>query len=175
MNKFEKLEDLSKIKKEINKEGFEENAAVLIGKKEEMPELKEKLANKGVEQGVAEFIRNHKEIIVPQEEIKLEEKLKKQLTPGLGFLSGHQEEILTYIDKNENIARAELDLNKISELLSLAKKIYAGEPQEAVKKALPTLGFQITNYQELIESIEKEIERYQDEIKKRQEKEKFDF
>ncbi len=31
-----------KIKKEINKEGFEENSAVLIDKKEEMPKLLKK-------------------------------------------------------------------------------------------------------------------------------------
>lgn len=57
----------SEIKKQINEEGFEENAAVLIGKKEDMPQMKERLETEGRTETLAAYIRLHKEIAVPKE------------------------------------------------------------------------------------------------------------
>ncbi len=72
------------IKKEINEEGFDENAAVLIGKKEEMPQLLEKLEKEGRAENLATFIKMHKEIALPKEEIS--SGLKEKLNPRMEYL-----------------------------------------------------------------------------------------
>lgn len=60
------------IKKQINKEGFEENVAVLIGKKEEMPQLQELLETEGRAADLGSYIKMHKEIALPKEYVGVE-------------------------------------------------------------------------------------------------------
>ena len=114
-----------KIKKELNDEGFDENAALLIGKKEEMPKLKERLESEGKTKDLGTYIELHKELSLPNEEIdnddlkkemmenKRQYKFRKReyvIDKGLGFV--HE---LIYIDKDGNLSRVFVDINKIKD------------------------------------------------------------
>ena len=106
-------------KKEINKEGFEDNAAVIIGKKEEMAQKLETLEKEGYAEDLATYIRMHKEIAVPAKELnkkEIESIENKHLRTGDGFLglayrdNHHDGEfVLHYLDKENNIAELKLE------------------------------------------------------------------
>lgn len=112
----------------INKEGWEDNAAVRIGKKEDMPNMVKALETEGKAEDVATYIRLNKQIIVPAEDVK-------RLMGSYGFDKediGKFEYIQTdsalkmgiyFIDKDLNLAKVEIDIhkNKIGSLSEEAK------------------------------------------------------
>ncbi|PKL72239.1 hypothetical protein CVV26_02515 [Candidatus Kuenenbacteria bacterium HGW-Kuenenbacteria-1] len=87
-------DEMEEIKKEINKEGWDDSVAVLIGKKEEMPALLEQLESGGRTVKLETYIRLHKEIALPFEEV-LEEDLKKAM-------EGHKGEF--YLSECDNLS-----------------------------------------------------------------------
>jgi len=166
-----------KIKKEINEEGFEENAAVLIGKKEEMPQLLERLENEGRAENLGTYIKMHKEIMLPKEEMsqELREKIKS------GSVLFYEGSVIRYVDKDGNIARVEIDEKKISSITGVRGI------QEQVKDELEKFGFLLPGKTESMSILEtekilakttKEIQKYRGKIEKqiREKKaEEFDF
>ncbi len=171
MNKFERPEDISKIKKQIHEEGFEENAAVLIGKKEEMPELLEKLEKEGRAENLGSYIKMHKEISLPFDEIS-DENLKKELKENksnfvLMFTVKSKGELL-YIDKNSNIARVNLDIDKIADIDKKNKNEKLTGPlitEKIVRNELTKIGFSDSLlYNEVKENQEKEKQKLNLEI-----------
>jgi len=176
---MEKFEIDPKIKEEINKEGWENNAAVLVGKKEEMPQLLEKLEKEGRAANLGTYIKMHKEIALPKEEIT--PRLKEKIKSGLVFYRG---DVLMYVDKDGNIANVEIRSEKIS---SLRRGMGI---QEQVEKELKELGFfkpgesrggegiTVMEGDEILNGIGEEIGNYKKKIEEqiREKKgEEFDF
>ena len=174
-----------KIKKEINEEGWEktddrDEQALLVGKPEEMPQLLERLENEGRTENLGTYIKMHKEIVLPKEEMsqELRERIKSGLR-GLFFYTGN---ILTYIDKDGNIADVEIDSEKISSMRNSVRGI-----QEQVKDELESLGFfqagksmSVTQMDsnEILRKISQELGKYKRKIEKEiqeRKKEEFDF
>ena len=107
-------------KKAINNEGFEGQAAILVGRKEEMPNLVERLEKEGRAADLETYIRMHKEIIVPSDERKsLRGRMIHQYEKGMAYLytsefhdpDGCQK--VTFIDSNNNLAQVLVDTRKI--------------------------------------------------------------
>jgi hypothetical protein len=137
----EKFEDVDpEIKKEIIEEGFEDNTfAVLIGKEEEMPQLLEKLEKEGRAENLGSYIKMHKEIALPKEEINLE--LKKVINVGLAWFRGIIGKAnLRFVDKEGNIAEVRIITEKIA---SLKESVTKGNYFEDVEKELTELGFDL--------------------------------
>ncbi len=118
MNNQEKIAVDPQIKKEINEEGFEENAAVLVGKKEEMPQMLERLEKEGMAENLATYIKMHKELALPNREIN--ESLLKEMEQNRGLCWLERDDFLYYIDSDLNIARVKIDALKISSIKSVA-------------------------------------------------------
>ena len=176
--KFEGVEP--EIKKEIMEEGFgEEGAAVLIGKKEEMPQLLEKLEKEGRAENLGSYIKMHKEIALPKEEI--DEKLKEKLQLGLRFVVGDLDEIcLLFVDKDKNVARVKIMPKKIA---SFKNKRVALELEEELEdfgflEPGKIEGIGLLEGSKILGEIDKETQSYQRKIEKqiREKKaEEFDF
>lgn len=122
-----------KIKKEINEEGFEENAAVLIGKEEEMPRLREKLESEGKAADLGTYIKMHKEIKLPKEEIApalLDNVIKNKGLLWFVAEKGGGEEyfylpesiVYNFIDKDGNIASFNLDPKMLAPTREIIEK-----------------------------------------------------
>jgi len=86
--KFEGIDP--KLKEEINKEGWEGDkeggAAVFVGTKEEMEKSRERMENEGRTEDLGTYIRLHKEIILPFNEIT-DEDLKKTIEANKGHFN----------------------------------------------------------------------------------------
>lgn len=184
MEKEPKMGIDPKIKEEINKEGWEktddrDEQAILIGKKEEMSQLLEKLEAEGKTADLGTYIKLHKEIVLPKEEIT--PRLKEKIKSGLVFYRG---DVLMYVDKDGNIANVEIRSEKIS---SLRRGMGI---QEQVEKELKELGFfkpgegkggegiTVMEGDEILNAIGKEIGNYKKKIEEqiREKKgEEFDF
>lgn len=105
MEKFEGVEP--EIKKEINEEGLE------------------KLEKEGKAENVGSYIKMHKEIALPKEEMSPE--LKEKIKTGLAWWLGG---ILQFVDKEGNIAQVEIRPGKIASL-----------PEGSFENELTELGF----------------------------------
>lgn len=186
MNK-EQMSIDPKIKKEINEEGFEENAAVLIGKKEEMPELLEKLEKEGEANDLGTYIKMHKEIKLPKEEISPD--LSNALIENKGLLWRVVEEknkslVYNYIDKDGNVASFNLDPEKLTPTRKIIEQggenyLTQSEFYETIIESAKELGFRWShpNTQQIIE-INKQIFDYQKRLEaetKKKKREEFDF
>lgn len=104
------------IKKEINEEGFEGDAAVLIGKKEEMPNLEKILETEGRTTDLETYLRMHKEIIIPSETMSEEIKNMNLAQP---FRKGDYlitQFYIYYMDSMNNLARVKIFPSKIGTL-----------------------------------------------------------
>ncbi len=182
---MEKFEIEPKLKKEINEEGWEKEdeesgAAVIIGKKEEMPQLLEKLEKEGRAKNLGSYIKMHKEIALPKEEMS--EELKEKIKRGLTFLS-YGGNFIRYVDKDGNIADVEIDAEKISSIDIQSGK----ELQERVGDELEKFGFLLPGKtgsvstleaEKIFKEIWKETQNYKEKIEEqiRQKKAKeFDF
>lgn len=144
------------VKGAINEEGWEsDGAAVLIGKESEMPRLREKLEKEGRAVDVASYIRMHKEIAVPADEV--EKIAADALKPGMYFIdmATVPERTLYYIDSEKNIARVRVDVFKIDSLMAGPKDF----SRQLIDKELADSGFKnpgcvtVGGIEERIESV----------------------
>lgn len=120
------------IAKELNDQGFESGdeggaAAVRIVPKEEQGEMATAARREGYKTGgeavnLETYIRMHKEIVIPAEEAKKlarRGKLSKEPLEIGGFffegLDGDKIKVL-FVDKDKNVARVTIDVNKVAEL-----------------------------------------------------------
>ncbi|MBU6501120.1 MAG: hypothetical protein KGJ89_04520 [Patescibacteria group bacterium] len=165
------------VKKDINSEGFEDNAAVLIGKKEDMPQLEERLESEGRAENVASYIRMHKEIAVPANHLGPE---VKSLPHGLYFFSKNLGEGATrmlYIDSDGNIARVDIYSSNIATLKQYASRNVGHELQRELEQN----GFHIPGFEEgqkIIDIIHKSVateEELINEREKQRQTKEFDF
>ncbi len=145
-NNFEGVDP--EVKKQINEEGFEGDkeggAAVIIGKKEEMPQLEKKLETEGNAPDVASYIRIHKEIALPKEEmgqfgtLALENKglvLSGNISKDIG--SDYQ---VCFIDGNGNLARIRFD--DFDKIYSVKSRPNKNEPAaNTIAREMEKLGF----------------------------------
>ncbi len=212
MEKEPKMGVDPKIKEEINKEGWEktddrDEQAVLIGKKEEMPQLLEKLETEGKTADLGSYIKLHKEIALPYDEIT-DEKLRQEIVEKKGDFDiiniERQKDMLEapflchskYIDKDGNMARVNIRLDKVADLKYLNEGFESFQIAKEIRKELEKLGF-IWRYKEFegarqgskefeafkdYKAMWNEIARAEEDYKKKleqeakeREKEKFDF
>ena len=183
-----------KIKKEINEERFEGEAAVLIGKKEEMPELLEKLESEGKTGDLETYIKLHKEIILPSNEIT-DKELKGEVLNNKGkflFSRSYNEGeyfsyFLKYIDRDGNIADVNILAENIAELkgeMDRERSEHKGfeniqfqNMQTIVEKRVKGLGFMTSEsedydcWNQILKNIKKYKERLKKEGEERKEKE----
>lgn len=137
-----------KIKEEINQEGFEENAALLIGKENEMLQLKEKLEAEGRTKNLETYIKLHKEICIPNSMIS-DEKFQKEVEAKKRyfkiFLQGgppySYTALLKFIDKKGDVAKVKIRFDRIEDLNSLSEESYDLAVKEVIKTKLKNLGF----------------------------------
>lgn len=156
------------VKKEINKEGFEGNAAVIIGKKEELPNLKEKLETEGRVENLATYIRLNKQIFLPIDspEAKSLDVEKMKSAKGESYLSHG---CLEYIDKDGNFCKVIIIQDAIAEI---AKDNFSD-----IKAKLQDLGFRFpANLSNTFLRADHSIGEYQSRLSREyQEKTKTEF
>ena len=105
-------------KKAINEEGWEGNAAVLIGKEKELKVLRERLEKEGKAADLGTYIRMHKQVVLSSEDPEME-KLKGVVENARGlvfeqYLTSPDGSEIRYVDQNGNIARVNIDAGKIA-------------------------------------------------------------
>lgn len=194
MEKEPKMGVDPKIKEEINKEGWEEDAAVLIGKKEEMAELLEKLESEGKTADLGTYLKLHKEIILPHEEI-LDEKLREEIKNNKGnFLlsTGSTPErysyCLRYIDKDGDASDVNILAKKITELSKKIDEVESEnknlenvqreEMRQIIIKKLEDIGFMPEKYSNIWGKIYSSLNDYKERLEEKSKtvkKEEFDF
>ena len=157
------------LKRKINKEGFEGDAAVLVGKEEEMEILRERLESKGNTKDLATYIRLHKEILVPSQEFNNDEKewIEEYFNPGSYFIIQNK---ICFLDSGGNLATVAINPDKIDDY----KKI--GWNSEIIKEDLKKLGFEeeINLYNHTAKAEERYKEKLEALAKKETQKE-FNF
>jgi len=184
-----------KIKKEINEDGFEGSAAVFIGKKEEIPQLMERLEKEGMADDLGTYIRMHKEIKLPKEEIPPE--FLNTLINNKGSLWYVSEKmggekykylpesiIYNYVDNDGNIASFNLDTIKLTptrKIIENKTEKQGNEMYMTIKNLLEESGFSIMKQiddAKFIGDINEQILNYQkrlEEEAEKKKKEEFDF
>lgn len=118
-------EEIKKQKDIINKDGFEGNAAVIIGNENETDNIQKRIEKEGITKDLASYITLNKEIIIPKDDVPLfEGKLRKPLVPGtLIYPTRISNErttsidncVFCYVDKDGNIAEIVITPKNISE------------------------------------------------------------
>ncbi len=111
-------------KEALNREGWEENAAVVIGKKEELEVLRERLEKEGRAADLGTYIRMHKQVILSGDDPEME-KLSDKVEGAKGlvfesYLHSRDNSEIRYVDKDGNIVRVDIDLSKIAAYHKLA-------------------------------------------------------
>lgn len=138
--------DYEETRKKTNEEGWEENAAVIIGKKEEMEMLREKLETSGETKDLGTYIKMHKENTLPNSEIT-DEELRKELLEGKGaFFNvtsyGRPFLRVEYIDKDGNLSEVEIRADKIADIREgMSQARDQDDRDHIIKKGLLELGF----------------------------------
>jgi hypothetical protein len=124
----------------INNEGFEGDAAVLIGKKEDMKKLKEKLESEEKATDLPAYIKMHKEIILPKE--GMEPNTKNRVIVGaydlnLAFQKGSCTNFeIMFIDKDGNLARVKINPDSIGSLKdSESESFFVGQTRREMQEA----------------------------------------
>jgi len=150
--------ELRDIDSELKSEGFEDNAAVRIGKREQTPEESlaraKDLENEGNTQDLATYLRLNKVVVVPFSFIAKNEKNlhldPRDLMPGRYFggvdTYMKNEFIIVYLDKDRNICRTHINSSKIADLRLLALEAHnpalQGQLEGEIRQILKKLGFQ---------------------------------
>jgi len=172
----------SEVKKRINEEGYDENAAVLIGKKEEMPNLEAKLENEGRTVDIETYIKMHKEILVQKDVMertpycsKYNIRDAKIFTIALAGMIN-----LYFCDKDKNLAFVKINPSKIADLNDINENLTDLKIKTKIEEDLTDLGFNLNpeglfaDTQIIVNVIQKQEEIIQDK-NKQERKEKFDF
>lgn len=110
-----------KLKKEINEEGYDENGGyLLVGTPEERDLARQRMESEGRTESLGAYIKLHKEIFLPKEEIDPEFIKEINKNKGKIWLSGGgnlgSDLNFKYIDKEGNVAKVNIDFQKISSL-----------------------------------------------------------
>ncbi len=160
------------LKNQINSEGWEDDYALLIGKKEngELSNLLERLEANGRAKDLANYIRLNKKIIVPNKEVS---KNISNYTRGY-FLRFWD---LFYVDKDKNICTVEINASKIDSLVGKREHYYASEYTPILHNELAELGFERIE-ENKISGIESVLETYKnksEDVKKEKIKQDFNF
>lgn len=165
------------VKKEIEQEGFEDNAAVVFGTKEEAERKREVIEKEGYAENLGTYIRMHKEIVVPAEELNPSTRTSAKVNMGLYTLrsSGSLGWCVKFYDKSENIARVYLDFDKIGELKEIAKEGAVSKLASGIEARLKELGFKPAININLFESTIHKYEEKLAEQAKEQKLSEFDF
>ena len=187
MSKEQPNPDFEQAKADINKEGWEENAAVIIGTPEERAILRERLEKGEMAADLGTYIRMNKQLWVQQEDPEMSEDLKKRLEDmkgkyesSFGLLKDFY-----YVDGDGNIAKVNMDTSRISAYKNIPtpNQGYNFELKDKIAEDLEKLKFRSfdrENRQDLEadkaiwEAINKKRERLEKEAKERKIKE-FDF
>ena len=108
--------EFEQAKADINKEGWEENAAVIIGTKEERENLRERLEKGEMVADLGTYIKMNKQFFLSLEDPEMSGDLKKKLEgmkgkydSSFGLLNDFY-----YVDRDGNVAKVKLDASKIS-------------------------------------------------------------
>jgi len=145
------------IKKEINKEGFDENAAVLIGTKAELENLRARLESEGRAENLPTYLKMHKEIEVPFGAIT-----NAQNCPEIGTAwvwGGPSEFQLIYVDKDKNIAAVRIKSQDITSLSKVKDKI------GRIEEDLEASGFKVSDDPGEFTTTKDIIEKYKATLK----------
>lgn len=158
-------------KEEINKEGWEENAAVIIGSKEELPQLLERLErleNEGKTKDLSTYIRMHKEVLVSKKDPEIGDSVMRgALLREKGLIwdyivvyhTGRVEKEnayylggrINFIDSEGNLATIKVDSQKISDykdwmwLTSVQFDDTALRFRQFLEEGLKKLGFNVVS------------------------------
>lgn len=159
-------------KEDINREGWEEDVAVIIGSKEELPQLLEHLEKEGKAKDLGTYILMHKEVLLSQEDPEMgDHVIRGAIAKAKGLVweditvhatSRVKNERKTYyvgglinfVDKDGNLARVRVDSQKISDyknwqwIEAIGGK---GHYESLLKEDLKRLGFNVvaSPYEEL--------------------------
>ncbi|PIR41685.1 MAG: hypothetical protein COV30_02480 [Candidatus Yanofskybacteria bacterium CG10_big_fil_rev_8_21_14_0_10_37_15] len=168
----EKTEERKKIlspelKKEFEEAGFEDNAAVVIGNKEEMERARERIETEGRTKDLKTYIKMHKNsVVVPRHlfdsmdavsQIMLSDK-----NSGYGEVGFYGSGIiLNYIDKDGNLAEVKIDAKLIDDY----KKLSGHDVNRKILRDLSDYDFNITPhkfamnqyYLDYLKKLQKEI------------------
>lgn len=141
------------VKKNLNKEGWEENAAVLFGEKEtgELNQLYEQLESEGKATDLGGYIKMHKEIALPKGELSDKEA---QDYKGLVWIFDVKTDLMNkdhneiaqilcrYVDKDGAIAEVDINTDKVSSV-EKGLGIKGANHMNMVIKELKELGFRL--------------------------------
>lgn len=120
---------------DINREGWEEGAALIVGKKEEAERLRSRLETEGQAVDLATYIRLHKQIIIPAEEIQnlinfrgVKQTFGGEVKKG-DFVVVKNLNNLTifFFDKNLNLANVFIGLRRDSDITDIRQAL-EGQP-----------------------------------------------
>lgn len=196
--------NIKNFRDEINREGFEGDNAVLFGKKEDMPRLLNQLEQEGKADDLETYIRMHKEIRLPKNEIsnKLLDAVetKKRLVWFINATCGGGEEysgmpnsiIYYFIDKDANIASFDIDPQKLTPTRKIIEEkktdpfrrdqLYYEKLYKFISEQFEELGFieMGANKDEncFVDDINEAIANYQKKLEakfRQKQKENFDF
>lgn len=115
---FEKSTIDPEVKEKLAEEGFEDNAAVIVGKKEEAERQREIIEKEGKAENLGTYIKMHKEIAIPHDILTV---FKQDQTFVSGEYDYYYSEFrpggeLYFVDSDLNLARVKIDFEKINEL-----------------------------------------------------------
>jgi hypothetical protein len=177
----------SKLKDEINSEGFDcedeiSGSALLIGTREEMPGLKERLYSNGNAIDLRSYIKMHKKIVLPYEEMASINTPNCVINSGRGAIWNKDHEgTFNYVDSEGNIAEFKIELEKIASFWEILKndreikdKIFLFNSSDSFIEEIKSLGFdeRFLNGDGLSKKFTPLIEEYN---KKNNPKKTFDF
>jgi len=144
--------ELDEAKRGINKEGFQDSAAVYVGTPEEIKTARG-IESKGRAADLETYIRKNKEVICQINEIFSPQEISEMdLKPGLfnWSLSWEGKNKFVFIDSNKNLAIIDNDFlnensEEVDELSELSKKLGCvdreGYMKKILKPKLKELGF----------------------------------
>lgn len=141
------------LKRTLNKEGWEGDkeggAAVFVGTKEEIEKAREIMEKEGRTENLESYLRLHKEIVLPYNEID-NETIKQIVEDNKGLrqlrFSGADNFELRYIDKDGNVAKVEIFTDKIDEMksegrINRGKMPNSSRPWKKINERLNEMGF----------------------------------
>jgi hypothetical protein len=124
--------EISRIKKEINEEGFESDspeliekgAGLAIGTKEEVEQIRKRLESEGRTEDLETYIRLHKEIAVPKD---FAAPYLERYDFKKGEMELYDKGEFYFVDSDGNIAKVKVDLNLIDSAKGKVKIEKEGE------------------------------------------------
>ena len=123
----------------LNQEGWEDNAAIRVGKKEVMPQMVQQLETEGKTENLETYIKMNKKIVVPRGELNditfpggsaAKEEWLKQEKGSYALMAGNTYQSCTifFLDKELNLAKVSIlpTEGKINSLTKYLNSVGAG-------------------------------------------------